>query len=665
VVCSIERCLVGTAELADGYRSDGERYEALVLAAMRAVFERAAEVRGLEVRVLKAGRLWCDSASGLLASEASAAVGAAVGADVGDAASIGRLYETLIAHVIERRGSRCRLVPGRQRKASGSFYTPQELARTLADAALASLLKGTCALPAKQRAQQLVALRVCDPAMGAGAFLVEIAARLSHVLGELSPDKSPAAVRSAVVQQCLYGMDVNPSAVAITEAALWIFAANSKLSMAELGNHLWHADALDDEVMSRSKAEAAGHRTLAGQEAAVGSGFNLVIGNPPWLAFAGRATQPLSAQRRAFFANRFSAWHGYPTLHSLFIERAAELAPAGTVALLLPSPVADLRGYAAARRVLTKTHLVSEPLLEFGQDAFAGVTQPCFALVAEPRQQSTIGSEDRWSLVERQRAGITAELLRRPAVLELLLQAEKLPRELFREMGFQSTRRATERLLRRADEPDEHYCYPLLEGRDVREFREGPARLFLNADPAMLAWAGCRARPCADYGRVGFVVRQTAKVPIAAQHSGLPFRNSLLAGVASAPYQTDFLVGLLNSALYRALHIAEQRDARQAVFPQVKLSHLRSLPRPPFCGERWERIAALAAAAWREQAASVELRTALDREVFELFGVPADHSAAVLAFLGERAPELHHTRPEQVATPTSSLEALINTLRIG
>src|SRR5690606_16096289 len=93
-----------------------------------------------------------------------------------------------------------------------------------------------------------------------------------------------------------------------------------------------------------------------------GTGFDLVIGNPPWVAFAGRSAQPLPAEWRAYFRGRFAAFVGFPTLHGLFVQRAAELAPHGRIALLLPSAVADLEGYRAAREVLGRTHDIDAPL---------------------------------------------------------------------------------------------------------------------------------------------------------------------------------------------------------------------------------------------------------------------------------------------------------------
>jgi hypothetical protein len=289
---------------------------------------------------------------------------------------------------------------------------------------------------------------------------------------------------------------------------------------------------------------------------------------------------------------------------------------------------------------VTQSHTVREPLLEFGQDAFAGVTQPCVALVADP-DPAAKQSERPWTLVERARARAEASAVDPPPLLGALGQSEALPGELFGEMGLQTTRQVTLTLLLRGAVPDARHRYPLLEGKNVREFHEGSVQLYLCDDPELLRKAHCRLRPESDYARVRFVVRQTARIPIAALHNGQPFRNSLLAGFDHPDWPPTLVVGLLNSALYRALHLALRRDARQAAFPQVKIAHLRALPRPPRDPVLMGCIADVTDCA-TETGVNATLRTALDTFVFDLFGVPAEDRTAIVRFLQTRAPELGH-----------------------
>ena len=121
---------------------------------------------------------------------------------------------------------------------------------------------------------------------------------------------------------------------------------------------------------------------------------------------------------RDHYRKAFRAFRGYPTLHGMFVELSARIAPRGVVALLIPSPVADLNGYRFVRRALSESHTVQEPLLELGQDAFASVTQPCFALVARPGARPGDDPERPFVLSERRRALETATALCTPPALE-------------------------------------------------------------------------------------------------------------------------------------------------------------------------------------------------------------------------------------------------------
>jgi hypothetical protein len=120
-----------------------------------------------------------------------------------------------------------------------------------------------------------------------------------------------------------------------------------------------------------------------------GGGFDLVVGNPPWL----RAEQ-LPADLRRRLAGRYRWWRssgqGYanrPDLAVAFLERAFELtAPGGAVAMLVPAKIARA-GYGAAARhglVSTCTLVTVAELTDTPHAVFEATVYP-LALVARKR----------------------------------------------------------------------------------------------------------------------------------------------------------------------------------------------------------------------------------------------------------------------------------------
>lgn len=129
-----------------------------------------------------------------------------------------------------------------------------------------------------------------------------------------------------------------------------------------------------------------------GEVFATGGGFDLVIGNPPWVR-----AEELPARTRTALAERYKWWNGErgpfshrPDLAVAFLERGLELtAPGGVLAMLVPAKLATAAYGAAARRSLvTATSLdrVADLTREEGA-AFDAVTYP-LALVARKRAPS-------------------------------------------------------------------------------------------------------------------------------------------------------------------------------------------------------------------------------------------------------------------------------------
>lgn len=235
---------------------------------------------------------------------------------------LGSIYERLLEFEIVREGAvgeagHLTVRPNLfARKNSGSYYTPDELVGLILDETLEPLIAERreafrAALealdpndsPEMQRgalrevdpAEAILSLRVCDPAMGSGHFLVSLVDTLAdHVLEAMAEAAALGAevdyasslaieiekiratilrnaraakwtideshlddrhiVRRMVLKRCVYGVDKNPMAVELAKVALWLhtFTVGAPLSFIDHHLHagdslfgLWVRDAID------------------------------------------------------------------------------------------------------------------------------------------------------------------------------------------------------------------------------------------------------------------------------------------------------------------------------------------------------------------------------------------------------------------------------------
>lgn len=220
---------------------------------------------------------------------------------------LGSIYERLLEHEVVRTDDGIAIRPNAfARKNSGSYYTPDELVQLILeqtleplfddadaafDAALAALRPGDAPdyrgrqLEAADPAKAILALKICDPAMGSGHFLVSlvdtladrvleaIAAAAERASAEeyVSPLMADIArvrdtilanaegggwnidpahlddrhiVRRMVLKRCVYGVDKNPMAVELAKVALWLHTFTVGAPLSFIDHHLRCGDSL-------------------------------------------------------------------------------------------------------------------------------------------------------------------------------------------------------------------------------------------------------------------------------------------------------------------------------------------------------------------------------------------------------------------------------------
>lgn len=159
------------------------------------------------------------------------------------------------------------LQPSEERRRSGSHYTPRSLTEPIVRKTLEPVLARLRGVEPLRppRPEAILDLKVCDPAMGSGAFLIETCRQLGDALIEawrahggkpaIPPDEDEVVfAQRLVAQRCLYGVDKNPVAVDLAKVSLWLATLAKDHPLTFVDHALRHGDSLVG--LSRRQIEA-------------------------------------------------------------------------------------------------------------------------------------------------------------------------------------------------------------------------------------------------------------------------------------------------------------------------------------------------------------------------------------------------------------------------
>ena len=175
----------------------------------------------------------------------------------------------------------------------------------------------------------LLSLKILDPACGSGAFLNQALNFLideHNFIIDLETDLRKGQyyafdIDTAVLENNLYGVDINEESVEIAKLSLWLKTAKKGRKLTDLSNSIKCGNSLIDDP--EIAGEKAFDWNIEFPEIMQNGGFDVVIGNPPYVN--GITLQKIMPKQREWLKNHYNNLIEKWDLYLAFIEKALNL----------------------------------------------------------------------------------------------------------------------------------------------------------------------------------------------------------------------------------------------------------------------------------------------------------------------------------------------------
>lgn len=229
---------------------------------------------------------------------------------------LGRIYERFLGKVVQTSSDDVSVVEKEDvRRAGGVFYTPDYIVAYMVDQSLGSQV-------INKKPDEIIKLRIIDTACGSGSFLIGTFSYLLEIITAYYR-KNPKSAKKGVLEsrdgdlhlslsykreilkKCIYGVDIDAQAVEVAQLSLYLKLMEDETTSSAhqqqmeigvallptltsnivVGNSLVTLDYENDDFFSVEKIRAAKSLDFkaAFPDAFNSGGFDLVIGNPPYI----------------------------------------------------------------------------------------------------------------------------------------------------------------------------------------------------------------------------------------------------------------------------------------------------------------------------------------------------------------------------------------------
>ena len=291
---------------------------------------------------------------------------------------LGNIYEQYLGHILKKSEKRAKLTENHaHRKEQGIYYTPTYIVDYIVRNTLGELLKDK-----KIDAEKI---RVLDPACGSGSFLIKAFDVLNEHYAKHDKNYSqtqidfktnmPFTTKTKILKNNIFGVDLDKQAVEIAQLNLLLKIAEKGHRLPLLQENIKCGNSLiDNPAIAEDKAFNWDDEF---PEVMAEGGFDVVIGNPPWVSFGLRGVCKIDKAESEFYRNYYLSAEYKLSTYSLFIERAIILlSDQGYFSFILPDSFLLGRYFSKLRKFILDNCQIKKILLTsydvFSKEATTG-----------------------------------------------------------------------------------------------------------------------------------------------------------------------------------------------------------------------------------------------------------------------------------------------------
>jgi len=424
-------------------------------------------------------------------------------------------------------------------------------------------------------------LKILDPACGSGAFLnmaFDILQREYKYFDDMRKIFEGDAlglydVDIKILENNLYGVDINSESVEIAKLSLWLKTATSDRQLSDLSGKIKQADTLKSNFNQLFPE--------------VKDGFDVIIGNPPYVSYQSNL---LSEEDIQYFKNTFETSYKIYDLYGLFIEKSINLLKEnGEFAFICPSNFLQnesfslLRKFVAEKTTINKVVFCSDGVFE---NAVVPTIILNFTKSNKKNKEVEIYKADNINIYPSLKIEYN-DFIKEPKNgfnIDTNLEDKKIIQKIMKKKHFkiddflnirEAIKTGNDKYFI-SDIPDEIHTEKIVTGKEISRYKIDGYKYFYYAPDKL-------KRPVKkEYFKQEkiFIRRVGKRVEAAFDDKGLFATHVLYLGTLKSnnkKLSLKAIMAILNSSLYSYLY-KKLYPFKGDIFPEIRIGKLRELP---------------------------------------------------------------------------------------